>query len=402
MKILLITYYFPPCGGAAVQRWLRFINALDKKGVEIFVVTTLDGDYPYRDESLLSKIPATVKVLRSKPISFGKLWNILGQKELPYGSLQNKTTDKPLQKFLYWLRLNVIVPDLRIGWNPAALKSAVQVLRTNKIDYVITTGPPHSTHLIGLKLKKRYNIQWRTDFRDPMSEIYYLKLNPPMRLTMALHKYLERKIIRTAELNYIVSKAIANSLPEGNKEVLYNGFDPDDFKDLHYERTNRFRIKYVGQLTAGQDPTPLINALAEIKLPNIDFSLIGTRDFPETDFPVNRIPFLPHQLALQELINAELLILIINTYEGNEGMLTTKLFEYIASRSPILCLADSDGEAYELICKTESGFVSKNTEEIIEIINKLYERFSKGDNLRTKGDISFLDVNNQIQALLKV
>jgi len=137
-------------------------------------------------------------------------------------------------------------------------------------------------------------------------------------------------------------------------------------------------------------------------LPNIDFSLIGTRDFPETDFPVNRIPFLPHQLALQELINAELLILIINTYEGNEGMLTTKLFEYIASRSPILCLADSDGEAYELICKTESGFVSKNTEEIIEIINKLYERFSKGDNLRTKGDISFLDVNNQIQALLKV
>jgi hypothetical protein len=193
MKILLITYYFPPCGGAAVQRWLRFINALDKKGVEIFVVTTLDGDYPYRDESLLSKIPATVKVLRSKPISFGKLWNILGQKELPYGSLQNKTTDKPLQKFLYWLRLNVIVPDLRIGWNPAALKSAVQVLRTNKIDYVITTGPPHSTHLIGLKLKKRYNIQWRTDFHDPMSEIYYLKLNPPMRLTMALHKYLKGK-----------------------------------------------------------------------------------------------------------------------------------------------------------------------------------------------------------------
>ncbi len=170
MKILLITYYFPPCGGAAVQRWLRFIRILTQKGVQLKVVTTLDGDYPYRDESLLSEIPPSVQIYRSKPFSFSKLWSFLGQKELPYGSLQNKENDSILKKILYWLRLNFIVPDMRIGWNPAAYKSALRVLRQDKFDYIITTGPPHSTHLVGGN-KKTLCIQWRTDFRDPMAEI---------------------------------------------------------------------------------------------------------------------------------------------------------------------------------------------------------------------------------------
>ena len=401
MKILLITYYFPPCGGASVQRWLRFIRALTKKGVDIYVVTTLNGDYPYLDESLVAKIPSSVMVYRSKPLRFGKLWNILGQKELPYGSLQNKASDSPLKKILYWLRLNFIVPDMRIGWNPSAYKNALQVLRQDKIDYVITTGPPHSTHLVGMKLKKHFGIQWRTDFRDPMSEIYYLKINPPCRITLALHKYLERKIIRTADLNYIFSKVIADALPDGKKKVLYNGFDPDDFKGLYYSRTDKFRIKYVGQLTTGRDASSLMKALSSLQLPLLEFSLIGTRDFPETDFPVIKIPFLPHSRALEELVNAELLILIIDTCKRNEGLLPSKLFEYMASRTPILCISEPAGEVYTLICKTESGFVSKDSEEIANYILGLYNKFLEGDNLRTKGDISFVDVNNQVNIFLE-
>lgn len=400
MKILLISYYFPPCGGAAVQRWLRFIRILAKKGVQLKVVTTLDGDYPYRDESLLSEIPPSVQVYRSKPFSFSKLWQFLGQKELPYGSLQNKEYDSILKKILYWLRLNFIVPDMRIGWNPAAYKSALRVLRQDKFDYIITTGPPHSSHLVGWKLKKRYGIQWRTDFRDPMAEIYYLKLNPPCRFTMALHRYLEKKIIQNADLNYIVSEGIASALPAGKQEVLYNGFDPEDFADISYQRKDIFRVKYVGQLTAGQDASPLLIALSRLQLPLLKFFLIGTRDFPATAFPVHKIPFLPHKEALRELVNAELLVLFINNYEGNEGMLTTKLFEYIGARTPILCISEPKGEAYKLICQTESGFVSNNPEAIADYISRLYNRFLKGEDLRTKGDISFLEVNNQVQTLL--
>jgi glycosyltransferase involved in cell wall biosynthesis len=216
-----------------------------------------------------------------------------------------------------------------------------------------------------------------------------------------LHKYLERKIIRTADLNYIFSKVIADALPDGKKKVLYNGFDPDDFKGLHYSRTDKFRIKYVGQLTTGRDASPLMKALSSLQLPLLEFSLIGTRDFPETDFPVIKIPFLPHSKALEELVNAELLILIIDTCKSKEGLLPSKLFEYMASRTPILCISEPAGEVYTLICKTESGFVSKDSEEIANYILGLYNKFLEGDNLRTKGDISFVDVNNQVNIFLE-
>lgn len=400
-KLLLITYYFPPCGGAAVQRWLRFISALERRGVSVTVITTKDGDYPYRDESLLAKLSPELKVLRSRPISFSALWSKLGQKELPYGSLNSKDSDSWLKKALYWLRLNLVVPDMRIGWNRSAYRLAVEELKRNNYDVVFTSGPPHSTHLIGLKLKQKYGITWYTDFRDPWSDIYYLKLNPPSKLTMLLHKHLERKVIQSADRNFIVSRSIAEALPEGNKTVLYNGFEPADFEVLNYQRAAKFRIKFVGQITAGQDVKPLLGALSELSsLTEIEFSLIGTRDFPATDVPIRRMPFLPHREALNELVNAELLVLFINDYEGNKGMLTTKLFEYIASRSPILCLAMPGGEAEEIIYQSGSGVVINSMPEIAVHIATLYRNWMNGNDKRNTNDISFMDVNRQIDCIL--
>ncbi|MCK9310010.1 MAG: glycosyltransferase, partial [Candidatus Cloacimonetes bacterium] len=400
-KILLISYYFPPCGGAAVQRWLRFIAALERKGVQVTVITTKNGDYPYRDESLLKKLSPQLKVLRSRPLSFSSVWSLLGQKELPYGSLESKTSDTWLKRALYWIRLNLIIPDMRAGWNPSAYKLAAHELKINNYDVVFTSGPPHSTHFIGLRLKQQFGINWCTDFRDPWSDIYYLKLNPPSRITMMVHKYLERKIIAAADTNYIVSCSIANSLPKGNKVVLYNGFDPADFVGLHYAPADKFRIKYVGQLTAGQEVTPLLDALSKLaNLPNLEFSFIGTRDIPDTKIPLRRVPFLPHREALNELVNAELLVLIINDYEGNQGMLTAKLFEYIGSRTPILCLAKQGGEAEEIILKCAGGVVLQTTEDISKHILHRHEQWQQGNYKRCTGNIDFLDVNNQIAKLL--
>lgn len=402
MRILLISYYFPPCGGASVQRWLRFSRALVNKGHSLTVITTKDGDYPYRDDSLLAKIPSQVRVLRSKPWSFGSLWKAFGKKELPYGSLNTDKHDSYFTRLLYWLRINLIVPDLRIGWNPSAFKLAEYELKLNKYDYIITTGPPHSTHLIGLKLKKRFKLEWRTDFRDPMSEIYYLKLNTPSALTRFAHKWLEKRIIQRADLNYIVSHSIAESLPAGRKEVLYNGFDPSDFAGLSHNRSNKFRIKYAGQLTAGQDPKPLLEALEGLTdLPDIEFTLVGTRDFPATGFPVRKMPFMDHQKSLEEIVNAELLVLIINSYQGNEGMLTTKLFEYIASRTPILCLGNPEGEAAKLILVCQAGFVCQDSAEIAARIRLEFAAWSSGDSHRCNGNISELDVHNQVNLLCR-
>lgn len=401
-KLLLISYYFPPCGGAAVQRWLRFIDALDKRGVQVTVITTKDGDYPYRDESLVTKLPKGIKVLRSKPLGFSSIWRMFGNKELPYGSLKTSQTDSILKRIAYWIRLNLVVPDMRLGWNNSAYHLAEQELITNNYDMVITTGPPHSTHLIGMKLKDRFGVRWCTDFRDPWSEIYYLKLSPPSQVTMMLHRYLEKKVISKADVNYIVSSGIANTLPAGKKVILYNGYNPQDFAGKEYCSTDTFRIKYVGQLTAGQNPAPLFTALEQLQdKTSIELSFIGTRVVPPSSFKLKQVPFTKHDSAIDEMVNAELLVLIINYYPGNEGMLTTKLFEYIASRTPILCIAEPGGEAESIISQSDSGLTCNDANQFAEYISLLYQLWQQGKPLRCSGDVSFFDVNRQIEYILK-
>ncbi|MGC9362669.1 MAG: glycosyl transferase, partial [Candidatus Syntrophosphaera sp.] len=153
MRLLLITYYFPPCGGASVQRWLKWLPDLVEKGFDVTVLTTLDGDYPARDESLLREIPPEVEVLRISTPKFSKFWKIMfgSDKTIPYGDLSPDSKDGFLRRVLIWTRLNLIIPDMRRIWNPRAYKAALAHLREKPADVLITTGPPHSTHLIGLK-----------------------------------------------------------------------------------------------------------------------------------------------------------------------------------------------------------------------------------------------------------
>lgn len=400
-KLMLISYYFPPCGGAAVQRWLRLLPVLIEKGYQVTVITTKDGDYPHIDKSLDSKIPNGVKVLRCRPLSFAPLWRAFGQKELPYGSLEHSKGDSALKKLLFWIRLNFVIPDARIGWNPGAYKLVMAELRSQVYDAIITTGPPHSSHLIGLKLKKNLGVRWWADFRDPWSEIYYLQLGKPSRMTMMIQKYLEAKVLKQADGCFIVSRGIAEALPQGNKTILYNGYNAQDFSDSHYKPSGKFRIKYVGQITAGQRIDPLKQALVDCAdLSMIEFSFIGTRNAPDLGTELRLLPFIPHHEAINEIVNAELLVLMINNYEGFEGMLTTKLFEYIASRTPIVCISKPGGEAEALINTTQSGIVTEDSEKITAYIRSLYSNWLDGIDSHNKGDIDFLEVHQQVEALI--
>lgn len=173
MKILIITYYWPPSGGAGVQRWLKFAKYLPQFGVEPIILTTLDGDYPAIDDSLLADVPNNVEVIRSYTPTFKKLFSKQKSKT-PYGSLKIADNDKIFKKLAVWIRLNFVVTDARKIWNKHAVKKAIEILSDKSIDAIITTGPPHSTHLIGSKLKKLYGIRWIADFRDPWCDIDYL------------------------------------------------------------------------------------------------------------------------------------------------------------------------------------------------------------------------------------
>ncbi len=402
MKILLISYYFPPCGGAPVQRWLRFLPYLAERGHELTVLCSEGGDYPFLDHQLLDQVPPSVQVIRVPAFGMSALWKRLsGRKsEMPYGSIPHKGS--LLGRILIWIRLNLIIPDLRVFWNPAACRAALTELRSRPYDLVITTGPPHSSHLIGLKLSRKTNIRWYADFRDPWSEIHYLQLNPPGKLAMMLQRHLEKKVLASADLNLVVSDAIADALPLGPKLVILNGYEPKDFAGLNHQPQPRFTIKYIGQITAGQDIGIFIELLTGLKR---DFSLemIGTNLDQEDESRLRELcqerlqikEFLPHSEAIKEMVDSDLLLLIVNKLEKNQGILTTKLFEYLASRSPILCFAPPDSAAAQIIKASAAGrcFDYHQVAEARAWIQEL----ASGE--RRKGNISAYSVASQIDKL---
>ena len=413
-RILLITYYFPPCGGAPVQRWLRFIPRLIDSGYGVTVICPEQGDYPSFDPSLLETIPGEVKIIRCGKNDIKRWWRLLTRNgdSLPYGNLERSEEDSWLKRLIVWLRLNLVIPDMRMVWNPSALNHAITELRSNAYNAVITTGPPQSTHLIGLKLKQMFPVYWITDFRDPWSEIHYLKLNPPGKHALKLHKHLEQKVLSTADMNVIVSHSIADQLPEGNKVVIYNGFEPEQFAKLSFSSGEQFRIKYIGMITAGQRLEPLINAMNDLHVGStIEFSVIGKNDkavlekikAASKSYSLKISDFLPHAKALEEMVNAELLVLLINEYEGNEGMLTTKLFEYLGSRTPILCLGNTRGEAAEVIRTCDAGNCFEYEDSgVSEYIRSVYQSWKDGNPLRSTGIISAYGTTGQIGKLLEL
>lgn len=413
-KLLLISYYFPPCGGAAVMRWLRFIPLLMEEGWQVTVISPRDGDFPQYDFSLKDHLPSGIRLIQTKSFSFSRAWKKLSPsgETLPYGELKSFENANLMKRCLLWIRLNLIIPDLRVFWNPFAYQAAKKELRQNDYQLLISSGPPHSTHLLGLKLKQQFSLRWIADFRDPWTKIHYLQLSPPTPLVMNIHRYLERKIVKTADKCLVVSENIKAELPAGNKVVLYNGFDARDFENIPYHRDEIFRIKYIGQITAGQD----ILALMRILLPlmagkKYSLSFIGTNLEENTIKELLTLapgkvivkPFVEHAEAISEMVNSELLILLINQNKHNLGIITTKLFEYIGSKTKILCVGPAQGEAAQIIHRYDAGFCFDYTlpKDKFSALQILYELWNENGLLKNTCDVSELSVQQQVHQLIR-
>lgn len=411
MNILLITYYFPPCGGAAVQRWLRMIPLLIENGINVSVITTKNGDYPITDESLLLKIPKSVKVFRTYTPSINLIWQkVFGVKQsMPYGSLVSEKKDPFLKKLLLWTRVNIILPDARIPWNPFAQRYARKILMQDKFDWIVTTGPPHSTHLIGLKLKKKYKIKWLADFRDPWRDIFYLQNKKQNSLSRKINTTLESAVVKNADLTLTASAGIAENLIGGNKHVFYNGFNSIQFDSDKYKKTDKFRIKFIGQLTEGQYIEPLFQLLSDklyqYELKDIEFYLIGTKLILDIkySFPIVVTDPVSHDTAISEMINSELLVLVINKTAQNQGILTTKLFEYIGSGTPVVCIGPPDGEAASVIRESQCGVVYQEMDNNIwSFILEIYKNWQADISLKNTTDVSQWSVQKQIVKLIEL
>ena len=401
-KLLIITYYWPPCGGPSVQRWIQLSHNIRNFGWQPVILTTQNGDYPLIDNSLEKNISPSIKVIRTKTLRFGEIFKILtGKKKLPYGSLDTKKNDSIIKKFLFYIRRNFIAPDIRIIWNKQALKVAKSLLRKTDFDAIITTGPPHSTHLIGLKLQSQFKVKWYADFRDPWTNIVYNANEERFFLTRMIDKYLEQKVVSRADSIITVSKFIAQDLPKGEKIVLSNGFNHKDFENIEYTKNHKFRIKYIGKLTQGREIFSILNTInkisKDIEDENIEFSFIGTYNDEPTEFrdkfkyiDFRFVPYLTHNDAIGEMVQAEILLLLINNYSGNKGMLTLKMFEYIGSRTFILGIGPTNGNAAEIINKLNAGkMIDYNQENLLkkQIIEK-HKQWEKKLVVRNNSNIN--------------
>ena len=394
-KVLIITYYWPPSGGAGVQRWVKFVKYLPALGIEPYVLTVHPdfATYPQTDPTLEKDIPNSVKVFYAKSFELYSLYKkISSNKEVPYGGFANTKKVDFKEKILRFIRGNFVIPDPRKGWNKYAFAKATELIQGNQIDTIITTSPPHSTQLIGLKLKKKLNIKWVADLRDPWTDIYYFKQMYPTFAASLVHKKLERKVLAGADKIITVSNELKKLFSEkvnnisGKIQVIPNGFDTDDFH--HGEKKtfrNEFIISYVGTLSLEYNLKGFIQAISDLPeeiRSNTRIRFIGKmpvelmEQFSRAGI-INNLEltgYIAHNQAIEYMFSSDLLLLIIPDVKNNEGILTGKLFEYLATRNPILFIGPENGDAAKIINETGSGYACyySDSKKMADAIARFY------------------------------
>ncbi len=370
-KVLIFTYYWPPAGGVAVQRFLKFSKFLPEFGWEPIIITVDNGSYPYNDESLLKEIAPSLRVYRTKTFEPFEFYNLLRGKKgksmplVTVGANKHKTFFQSLTEYI---RANFFIPDARKGWVPYAVKQAEEILRSEKIDAIITTGPPHSAHLIGLRLKEKFDIKWLADFRDPWTGIVYNEMLPRTEATKQKDRDLETAVLKTADQAVVISPGMKEQFEDRAKkiDVILNGYDEDNFlpdKDSLTAAKNQedsFTICYIGNLMASQNPTNLWKAIAELRKTSAAKIKLGFTGRVDTEIQnsiaaegLNDIttynPFTDQQTAINLTRRASLLLFAIFNLPNTRLVITGKIFEYLASCSEIIAFGDTAGDASAIL-----------------------------------------------------
>ncbi len=412
-KVLIITYYWPPSGGAGVQRWLKFVKYLRNFGWEPVVYTPENPEYPAIDNSLLKDIPQGIEIVRTpiwEPYSFYK--KLVGAKKnerINAGFLSEKKRPGLAERFSIWLRGNFFIPDARKFWINPSIKFLVKYLKQHPVDAIVSTGPPHSMHMIALGVKKRTGLPWLADFRDPWTNIdFYHELMLSSWADRKHHKQ-EMSVLIKADEVVVISNSMKTDflkLLKRDYSVITNGYDQDDIAGVDVKIDERFSVAHIGTMVKTRNPLLLWEVLSEEVLKDTDFAndleikLVGSVDYSVTESIeaaglgnyVNRISYVPHNEVVKIQQQSQVLLLLINDTPNAKVILPGKFFEYMAARRPILCIGPRDGDAAEVILETNAGYVSEkdDKESIRKAINELYSRFRTGKNIvDSKGIVRF-------------
>jgi len=399
-KVLIITYYWPPSGGAGVQRWLKFVKYLREYGWEPVVFTVEGGEVPVLDYSLKKDIPDNVEVLREpiwEPYTFYK--KIIGQKKedkIQTGFLTENKKPKLMERFSIWVRGNLFIPDARKFWVKPSVKNLSNYLNENKVDAIVSNGPPHTTHMIGLALKNKFNIPWLADFRDPWTNIDFYDKLMLSKWADKKHHRLEDAVIKHADALVTVSPNWAKDFKDKSKRdfnVIYNGFDEKDFTCKEVELDQKFSIVHIGSMNKDRNPHNLWKVLGEICSEiegfskDLEIKMVGPTDIAikkalhenNLNENLNKIDYVPHSEVVTYLLGAQLLLLPINDTPNSLGVIPGKLFEYLAARRPIICIGPLKGDSCRIINETEAGytFSFNNKSDLKTTLISLYNEFTE-------------------------
>ncbi len=371
-KVLVITYYWPPAGGPGVQRWLKFVKYFPENGIEPFVYIPENPHYPLVDASFTSEIPKEATIIKRpirEPYGLAKLFSKKDTQKMSSGIITPKNPSL-LSKLMLYVRGNLFIPDARVGWVKPSVSYLSKYLIEHNIDTVVTTGPPHSLHLIGMQLKEKLDIKWVADFRDPWTTIHYHK---SLRLTKASakkHKDLERSVLTSADQITVTSpttKKEFEAITSKPIAVITNGFEEQSFKEVKLD--SKFSIAHIGSLLTERNPIVLWEVLKELKEENSafknDLSLVFAGVVSDEVFTslndhglqdqLDVKGYVSHDEALLLQRSSQLLLLLEMDRPETKAIIPGKLFEYLQSKRPIIAIGPEGSDIEGILASTKSG-----------------------------------------------
>lgn len=396
-KVLILTYYWPPAGGPGVQRWLKFVKYLPDFGVTPILYIPENPNYPLLDESLVNEVPEELTVYSHpirEPYKLAGLLSKRDTKRISSGIIANKEQTL-LEKALLWVRGNFFIPDARKNWVKPSVKFLSALLEKETIDTIITTGPPHSVHLIGHRLKHTHKIKWVADFRDPWTSIGYHKKLKLTRRSKQKHKQLEHMVLNSADTIVVTSKSTKTEFKGLTPKpvfVITNGYDSD--AEGQMPLTEDFTISHIGSLLSGRNPIILWQVLEDLLKVNAAFKAcfklrlagVVSKDVLKSIYDsglqdhTELMGYVSHEAAVKLQQESQVLLLVEIDSHETKGILPGKLYEYMAARRPILAIGPSQWDAATIIGETQSGatfgYGSKNG--LKDVILEWFEAYQKG------------------------
>ena len=397
-KLLIITYYFPPAGGPGVQRWLKFVKYLPEFGVQPIVYIPENPTYPIIDEGLRSQISDKVIIIKNKiwePYQLASVFSKKKTKKISSGIFPHKKKQTVLDKTFLWIRGNLFIPDARVFWVKPSVSYLEKYIQENDIDIIVTSGPPHSLHLIGLELKQKLNVKWFADFRDPWTTIGYHKALRLSGYAAKKHKKLEQKVLNAADKVIVTSKTTKTEFQAiTNKpiSVITNGYDVENVEKQALD--SKFTLAHIGSFLSDRNPKFLWECLVELltEIPNfkshLEIKLIGAvsqevldsiEDFKLKGY-LNLLGYVSHHEAISHQKKSQVLLLIEINSEDTKSIIPGKLFEYMVSNRPIIAIGPQGSDFADIIKETNTGvfFDYTEKEKLKSVILDFYNQFLEG------------------------